>query len=50
MQKGPNQKAMLMGVLDSKIALMYDIPPNIVNYAPKIIKRATPLGCRCDRV
>lgn len=46
LQKGPNQQAMLMDVLDSKIVLMHDILPNIVHYGPKIIQQAKALGYR----
>jgi peptidoglycan/xylan/chitin deacetylase (PgdA/CDA1 family) len=44
LQKGPNQKAALLSALDSKIVLMHDILPNIVDYGPKIIAHARALG------
>ena len=44
LQKGPNQKAALLNALDSKIVLMHDILPNIVDYGPKIIAHARALG------
>ncbi len=44
LQKGPNQKAALFDTLDSKIVLMHDILPRIVEYGPQIIAHARALG------